>query len=342
MLLGRPVLQPEGWPNTSHHGYVNNFITAGETYHRNGNSNVSYFFSVFDVVHDRGLSTAFFSGKPKLAIAYQSYNATNGAPDLIGEDNGSNKVDYAQIVDWVSYDGWYLLAAVTNHLATNAPHFAFIHFADLDYTGHYYNWGSPTWSNVLVELDGCLDGLLQAIDANPALKGQTTIILTADHGGGTPVNTHVYPEYPLNYTIPFVVWGSGWKAGEDIYRLLANRFDPGTNRLDFNAPLQPLRNGDAGNLAMTILGLPPVPGSSLRPQLGQPSITLNSTITLDGVTITWPGPAVGFELETADVISPSFQWRKVNEGIEYGAVRNIFRISMDFTAPMQLFRLRLK
>lgn len=52
-------------------------------------------------------------------------------------------------------------------------------------------------------------------------------------------------------------------AGSDFYALnTASRTDPGRGRPDYNAASQPIRNGDSGNLALSLLGLPPVPGSS--------------------------------------------------------------------------------
>src|SRR3954462_100014 len=72
MFTGRPVLQPPGFPNTTHHGYINNFPdtspTSPETYHNSGNLNVPYKASFFDVVHDHGLTAAFYASKSKLTI----------------------------------------------------------------------------------------------------------------------------------------------------------------------------------------------------------------------------------------------------------------------------------
>jgi hypothetical protein len=91
------------------------------------------------------------------------------------------------------------------------------------------------------------------------------VILTTDHGGTG--DTHTDPQDAGSYTIPTFLWGPGIPAGVDFYSILTNRYDPGEDRPDYNAPLQPLRDGDTGNLALALLGLPPVDGSSMIAEL---------------------------------------------------------------------------
>jgi hypothetical protein len=88
------------------------------------------------------------------------------------------------------------------------------------------------------------------------------IIVSTDHGGtGTD---HADAANTLNYRIPFFVWGAGVAQGADLYTLnLMTRQDPGTGRPDYNAILPPIRNGDGGNFAMGLLGLPAIPGSTI-------------------------------------------------------------------------------
>src|SRR6185295_18811433 len=75
MITGRPVLQPEGMPDTVNHGWTfNDNAPRRAILHTSGNQHIGYIASVFDVVHDAGLSTALFVTKDKFAVYDQSYN----------------------------------------------------------------------------------------------------------------------------------------------------------------------------------------------------------------------------------------------------------------------------
>ena len=105
--------------------------------------------------------------------------------------------------------------------------------------------------------------VFELVEKTPALRGQTVIILTADHGGKG--HNHADPAEPLDYTIPFYVWGANVPAGKDLYALNpASRLDPGTARPAYSAAVQPIRNGEVANLSLALLGLGPVPGSTIN------------------------------------------------------------------------------
>jgi predicted AlkP superfamily pyrophosphatase or phosphodiesterase len=264
VLTGRPVSQPAGQPNTVHHGYSSNFPGPTHTIHADGNDNVPYKASVFDVAHDNGLRTALYASKTRLAIFDRSYDATNGAVDMVGADNGRDKVDVSMLVDGTS-------ANITNTLVTNMTnnptHYTFIHLVEPDTVGHStMNWESAAWAASVQTIDSRLGQIFNLVQSSSTLNGHTAIVLTADHGGG--VQIHVDETAWQNFNIPIYVWGAGLPANTDLYTLSPNRLDPGAmGRPDYNAAMQPWRNGDTGNLALSLLGLGPIPGSSMRPVL---------------------------------------------------------------------------
>jgi hypothetical protein len=100
------------------------------------------------------------------------------------------------------------------------------------------------------------------VETDPQLKGKTAIVLTADHGGSA--FTHLNPQLKGNFTVPVMVWGVGVARG-DLYAMNRDtREEPGDRRVDYSAANQPIRNGDTGNLALSLLGLGPIPTSLIN------------------------------------------------------------------------------
>ena len=264
MLTGRPVLQPAGQAITVHHGYTSNSDPPlATTLHNSGNLAIPYKASVFDVAHDAGLSTALYASKTKFVLFDRSYNEVNGAPDTDGIDFGRDKIGrYVSMSTGSPATAANMNAAFVAELRTNPPIYSFVHYVDLDAVGHSLGWGSPAWLGAVRNVDRYLRDILATVDSIPLLSGHTVVLVTADHGGfGTD---HSDPNLSADYTIPFLVWGVGIARGADLYALNpAIRANPGTSRPDYNAVPQPIRNGEAANLALKLLGLGPVPGSSI-------------------------------------------------------------------------------
>lgn len=258
MVTGRPVSQPAGAPNTLHHGWVTNSDpSASATLHNSGNLNVPYKASTWDVAHDAGLSTAHFASKSKFIIYEQSFNAANGAT----HPNGKDKIDtfFAQENASATMQTQMLAA-----LGTTEFNYTFLHYADPDIVGHSSGWGGTAYMNAVKNVDGYLGQLFSLLETDAGLVGKTAIVLSADHGGsGTD---HSTPSTLAHYTIPFYVWGDGVDHG-DLYAMnIGTRTNPGTGRPDYNAAGQPIRNGDGGNLALSLLGLGAIPGSLINAQ----------------------------------------------------------------------------
>jgi predicted AlkP superfamily pyrophosphatase or phosphodiesterase len=249
MITSRPI---NGEPG--HNWSSNTDPAKGVTLHSHKGH---YVASVFDVAHDNGRKTGLWATKTKFELFSLSYDATNGAPDITGPDNGRDKVDLFTY----KKSSIMLTDLFIDSMTTNPCNFAFVHFGEADAAGHTHNWGSEEYFTALTTLDTCL-GRIMALMTIPPLKGNSVLIVTADHGGVD--NNHSDSKNPLDYTIPFYIWGQGI-AQADLYAInQTTRANPGTGRPNYSVEPQPIRNGDVGNLALALLGLGPIPGAPIN------------------------------------------------------------------------------
>ncbi|MEJ6643335.1 MAG: alkaline phosphatase family protein [Akkermansiaceae bacterium] len=252
MITGRPVSGECG------HGLVVNFGGITTNLHVDG-----YKASMFDVAHDHGFSTALIAGKGKFAAFSGSYDEVKGAPDLVGVDNGRDKLDFFQAnsTDPLS------VSSFIGGLRALRWDLTMLHLRGPDIAGHSADWSLDLASPYLLSvrsMDGFLGEVFELIDSTPWLGGSTYLIVTSDHGGTAGTYTHLDAEIQTNYTIPFFVWGPGVKEGGDLYEINPGFVDPARSRPGFNSPSQPIRNGMVGNLALQLMDLPPIPGSCLN------------------------------------------------------------------------------
>lgn len=233
------------------HGANVNEDPGGTLHDRTG----EYVSSVFDVVHDNGGRTVFYSGKEKFDLLDRTWSI-GGGPDATGPNDGTNKLD-------VSVRGNPLdnvQAFVDDLTAGEGPTFGFYHIREPDSAGHTYTFASPGYQAGVTSADQTLGQLRDALDAAGVLD-QVTFIVTSDHGGPTGADLHNAPENLNTYTVPFVVSGNGVGAGTDLYELNpTSRIDPGSRQIGETGP-QPIRGHDAANLALDLFGLPAIPGS---------------------------------------------------------------------------------
>ena len=234
----------------------------GQTVHQQKGK---YVPSIFDAIHEHGLRSAFFSAKSKFMLYVKSY----GAKGLDGQPNvdyqGKYLIDAYELTD---YNDEAIVAAFLKELTTSSEDFLFLHLSDPDKTGHTQAWNVTTGSgymNAVKKIDKLLGKILKTIERNKKLAGKTVLIVTSDHGGfGT---AHTQAGDVRDYTIPFLVWGKPVAKGVDLYVLNpGSRKNPGQVRVPYDVPGQPIRNGDAANLALSLLGLPPIPGSTINSQ----------------------------------------------------------------------------
>lgn len=347
MLTGRPVSASGGVPLSASHGMTTDFPAATDTIHiyaiSSGINSGPYKASAFDVIHDRGLSTALFLGKDRLSVCTRSWNATNGAPDSTGPDNGRNKVDTFQLIEASGNSAATptMLSALVNGIQNSTlKNFTFFHIADTDYAGHSGTWSTNvggSYRNAVITADGWLGQILNAVQANTALSGKVAIMLTADHGGGGGGSTsHSAADLPENFTIPFFLSAPGLAGGSDLYSAFENRFTPAAaSRPLYSDAQQPVRNGDVANLTTALLGVPIVPASSMQPQLKRP---LDVSRDGNSITVTWPSYLTGYSLEYIGDLSGQ-AWTTVTSGITETAGQKSWSIS--FPPPeARFFRLR--
>jgi predicted AlkP superfamily pyrophosphatase or phosphodiesterase len=254
MMTGRSVKGPGG-----HHYTYNIDPPHGQTLHNQKLHDGTYIASVFDVAHDHGLRTLLMTGKSKFSLYRDSYDAWHGAACAVAPDCGRNKIDrFVYDPDMASMTTSFLTA-----MKEKPFQYAFLHYAEPDLTGHAQGWGSTGYQDAVRRVDEQLGRILQLVDGSPELRGKTTIFLTSDHGGKD--HDHSNNLLPEVYTIPVYLWGCGAAGGKDLYKLNpTTRLEPGNGHPLHTDRVQPVRNGDAANLALRLLGLDPVPGSTIN------------------------------------------------------------------------------
>lgn len=248
MLTGRRIDAKHGG-----HG-VNVNSDTGKTVHKKAGHYVS---SVFDVVHDRGGTTALYAAKTKFAIYPRTWN-THGRADRVGENHGKKKIDRVRI----DTDNARLVDKLVRELRAKPPTFTFLHISLPDAAGHKYGFMSPRYMAAVQQTDRLLGTVLRTVDQQPRLNKHLLVMVTADHGGDGAKN-HSTASKAQNYRVPFLVWGPGVARGRDLYAINPTFKDPKNSRPGYRGR-QPIRNGDVANLATDVLDLPSVPGSKLN------------------------------------------------------------------------------
>jgi hypothetical protein len=139
---------------------------------------------LFDLAHAAGLQTVMFVGKEKL--------------QQVTEPASLDRFVYVNDRDLVVMER--LLADFPQDFGV-----LFIHFPLVDGMGHVYGWLSPEQLSVAIRADEALGQLLAELDAR-GLRGETLIIITADHGGHGTTHGSSMPE---DMTIPWIASGPG-------------------------------------------------------------------------------------------------------------------------------------
>jgi predicted AlkP superfamily pyrophosphatase or phosphodiesterase len=196
--------------------------------------------SVFTVVDSPGRHPGLFVSKRKLALFKRSWR--RGVDRFVVRENNRR-----------------LVRLTRADLARHRRAFTFLHLSRPDVVGHDKGFLSRAYLDAVAHTDRRLGTLLRTIEARPRLRDHLTLILTADHGGKGA--GHNNPRRLVDYRVPFLVWGANVTPGTDLYELNPDYRDPGKRRTRYGAKRPPIRNADAANLALDLLGLGPIPHS---------------------------------------------------------------------------------
>ena len=252
-LTGRSVEGDAG------HGVDFNEDNGGTVHDEAG----EYVASVFDVAHDHGLVTAAYVGKEKFYVHERSWDAENGRADDIGANDGRAKLDLF-VRDSPEDNVENLIEDLDETALGRDDAYIFFHIRLPDSAGHNDTWGSSEYGDAVRESDDLVRQIRDHIESNDAWSSTTAMIVTSDHGGPDGETSHFDITDSQNYTIPFIVDTPDAKPASDLYILNpATRRDPGTGTPRLGG-VQPIRGHEAGNLSLSLLGLPPIPDSTFN------------------------------------------------------------------------------
>jgi arylsulfatase A-like enzyme len=171
--------------------------------------------TVFSIAHEAGLRTVMVVGKDKL----QHLKVPGTVDGFAMTNEGDAEIANEAIVQ--ADAGFDLM---------------FVHFPDVDLSGHQSGWMSGIYADRVSAVDRAIGRLLYA------LPPETTVILTADHGGRG--NNHA-ARMAENLTIPWIVAGPRVVVRGEVAR--------------------PVRTTDTAATALYVLGLALPAGAEGRP-----------------------------------------------------------------------------
>lgn len=149
--------------------------------------------TVMEMARRAGYSTAMSAGKTKFAtLAKPGTIQFLSLPPKGGE---SNK---------------FVVEGAEKIILEHKPDLLFIHFPDIDATGHKYGWDSREQLDAIERTDHDLQRVFDAL-ATAGIAEHTTIIISADHGGAG--KTHG-PDDPRSRHIPWIIAGPHVRQGD--------------------------------------------------------------------------------------------------------------------------------
>jgi predicted AlkP superfamily pyrophosphatase or phosphodiesterase len=171
--------------------------------------------TIFNHAQDAGLTTAFFTGKPKLRHIVP--------PGTVGV---------------YSRPGYYckkVAEEAATYLTTEKPALAFVHFSDPDEVGHAKGWMSNAQQKAIYDSDRCLGILYEALEKS-GLLDDTLIIVSADHGGHNKVHSGAKL---IDREIPWIACGPGVREDFSIQSALSTVDTAATALYALGLPIPP-------------------------------------------------------------------------------------------------------
>ena len=198
-------------------------------------------------------------------------------------------------------------------------------------TGHATSWGSAIWLMRCATWTwksgaSSTPSTLIRVATGPFLSSPPTTAAAA-----SPKRAH--EAYHRHYTVPFFVRAPGIPARTDLYTLLANRANPGTNRTDYATQPQPIAIRRS-NLALSLMGLPPIPDHSSCP-FATPDISLRIA-HFEGDSF-WPDPSHALKVCDALAGHPMADHHRRDHRQRH---HQVFAFTNATDVPVRYFRLK--
>lgn len=192
--------------------------------------------TIFDLAKAAGVSTGMASGKSKFSMYANSIDHAwqpEPTPTAERQDDGRMKrvLKGTSVRDDVTADH------AVEIIATHRPRLMLLHLARNDGVGHGRGWGSAEQIEGLAVTDKQLGRVVEALRSAGVLA-ETTIILSADHGGLG--RSHGKDNDPSKF-IPWIIVGPGIRPNVDLSQYKD----------------RPIRTYDTFATACRVLGLTP-------------------------------------------------------------------------------------
>ncbi|MBC7785165.1 MAG: alkaline phosphatase family protein [Burkholderiales bacterium] len=155
--------------------------------------------TIFDLAKSAGLSTGMAAGKSKFSLY-------------------AGSVDHKWITTKsVTTDDEVATAAI-ELIKAYQPRVMLLHLPATDSIGHSLGWGGPEQIATINNADKQLGRVLETLN-ELNLRDQTTIIVSADHGGGGKTHGGETAAHPSNQTIPWIISGPDVRKNFDLTRV---------------------------------------------------------------------------------------------------------------------------